>query len=195
MGRCDWRCLHPAATTNKGRRHATISQEIYRGETAVLINGLVLGCDVVFDWKRKMIETIFCYVFWCPHPSSPFKQVQIQKPKSTTTNNNLIHFKLNKPNIQFSTDNRFISLQKLTSQQNNQSTWNLSEIWLQLAWNSQISDKFQILKIPSRFSTSLDSSKSWSEIHLEFEWWIPGEFQLFVIYRHFSVISWNSAGI
>jgi hypothetical protein len=49
MGRCDWRCLHQAATANKGRSHATISQEIYRGETAALISRLVLGCDVAFD--------------------------------------------------------------------------------------------------------------------------------------------------
>ena len=119
-----------------------------------------------------MIEPIFCYVFWCP-------RVQIQKPKSTTTNNNLIHFKLNKPNIQFSTDNRFISLQKLTSQQNNQSTWNLSEIWLELALNSQISDKFQIMKIPSYQARKLQNAvncknsylprkntcKSWTHTH------------------------------
>jgi hypothetical protein len=49
MGRCDWRYLGPAAIANKGRRQGTNSQDIYRGETAVLIGGLVLGCDVVFD--------------------------------------------------------------------------------------------------------------------------------------------------
>jgi hypothetical protein len=49
------------------------------------------------DLKMENERDNVLLVFLCLHPSSPFKRVQIQKPKSTTTNNNLIHFKWNKP--------------------------------------------------------------------------------------------------